>query len=172
MQHSLHQYLFVALIGFLLVGPFDSLNAQSTDPWQEMQRMMRELRTQMQQGMTQFDSTFAGGRMQMRVSPDSSFFFFHSDTTFSSDGAPRNRQFEPFEREFSMPDFGDLFEGLFDFGQTSPSRPRQRQQQAPADDGNRSEDDLLPEERLRKTEPAKPGQQKPASKEKYKTYRL
>jgi hypothetical protein len=173
MQHTIYQYFLGALIGFLLIGPCPTLCAQTTDPWQDMQRMMQQLRTQMQRGMSQFDSTFAGGRIQMRIAPDSSFFFFHSDTTFRGDGSDqRNFRFEPFERGFSMPDFDNLFDDFFDLGQPMP-RQRPNRQPSPSDDGNRNADDLLPEERLRQTDSAQPGQSKPAPPPvKYKTYRL
>jgi hypothetical protein len=137
-------------------------------PIERLDAWMRRMDEQMRQNMS-IDSLFGNGRLH--ISPDSnSVFYFRIDTSFSGSG---NGFFD--FRSFGNPDGEDLFrEDFFGFDRffeqffndaTPRPLPRDR-----SDDGNKtpSDDDVLPEERLRRQE-----QRAPASKEsKVKTIRI
>lgn len=133
----------------------------------EMQRRMMEMQQRMMQQL-QDGGSWGNGSFRQDTS-----FFFQFDTTFSSDGGGGRMHFfrsSPFGNDSTRVNPGGLgdfwgfdriFEDFFDFG-TPGSDLDIGGQQMPKDDGNlnRTEDDLLPEERLRQQEKAKQQPQK------------
>jgi hypothetical protein len=149
----------------------------------EMQRQMMEMQRQMMQQLQNFDRPNG----LKRDTSSSSSYFFRFDTTFSSDGHSGGFQFHfsPFGSDSTDKGMGDffgfdqMFQDFFDLGEPRRNRPNDMENQLPKDDGNlgRSEDDLLPEERLRQKE-QQPLDSKPAApadkptKSKIKTIRM
>lgn len=140
------------VIGSLfLVGSFlciaQQADAQTRPSLADMQRemadMQRRLMQQMQHAFDGFDTPKGG---------DSSYYF-HFDTTIIGDGSGSSFfHFSPFGSDSTMQgSFGNMdkmLQDFFGFGQSTPSTsPESR-----FDDGNRSDDELLPEERLREEE--------------------
>jgi hypothetical protein len=158
--------MFIALTGM----------AQTSDPFEEMQRQMQQMIQQLRSG--QGFSMPKGG---------DSTFFFHIDTSFNNGNGNFFYRFGPAPGNGSMGDGTDMLDQMmrsfrnfsmpFDNGQW-----QQRGDQPPADDGGlRKEGDLLPEEKLRKEEsdgqapneqPAAPPVKKDPPKQKIKTIRI
>lgn len=141
--------LFVAL-GLLISAP---VFCQQADPFEEMGRQMNEAFERMRQLQERMMQQGFGNAFTM-PDGDSSFFYFHIDTTFSGDG---DFHFSPFGNDgmggsFFFGDPGDIFR---DFFNGSPFEQPFTRPSEPADDGNTPPDDgLLPEERLRNRENA------------------
>lgn len=162
----------------LYLGTFHA-SAQSDFPsFEELQRRMMDLQRQMMQEFR----AHPFGRLDMpSEGRDSSTHFFRFDTTFSwsgkdgffhldttlSDGS--TMQFFRFSPSEDGQEGGgnwmQSFEQMFGDMMGSPRKPRTPRDNFPKDDGSAepSEDDLLPEERLRQAEKA------PADTEKTQT---
>ncbi len=134
----------------------------------EMQRRMMDMQQRMIQQL-QDGGSWGNGSFRQDTS-----FFFQFDTTFSGDMGSGGRMHffrsSPFGNDTTRVNPGGLgdfwgfdrmFEDFFNFG-TPGSDLDMGGQQMPKDDGNlnRTEDDLLPEERLRQQEKAKQQPQK------------
>jgi len=154
------------------------LAAQSEpSPLDRFEQLKRRMDDQMRRIMPPADSTFNKGG-QLHVSPDSSsFFYFHVDTTL--DGS--SSHFFDF-RSFGFPegdspsDLNQLFERFFQGMDPFDNRLENREGSTPRDDGHAppSDDELLPEERLRQQEGQTPAPTAPRPKEssKVKTIRI
>lgn len=132
----------------------------------EMQRRMMEMQQRMMQQL-QDGGSWGNGSFRQDTS-----FFFQFDTTFSSDGGGGRMHFfrsSPFGNDSTRANpgglgdfwgFDQMFEDFFNFG--TPGDMDMGDDQMPKDDGNlnRTEDDLLPEERLRQQEKSKQQPQK------------
>ncbi|MBK9338674.1 MAG: hypothetical protein IPM98_19945 [Lewinellaceae bacterium] len=161
-----NQTLLALTISLLL--PALATAQTEEDPFERLDSWKRRMDERMRQNMS-IDSLFGSGRLH--ISPDSnSVFYFRIDTSFSGSGT----DFFDF-KSFGIPDGQDFFSDDFfgfdrffeQFFNDAPPRPLPRDR---SDDGNPapSDDDLLPEERLRRQE-----QRAPASKEsKVKTIRI
>ena len=160
------------LPALLLALPFLACTqTQPADPMaDQFDQLFRRMQEQMRRGMD-FDTTLQGG--EWHVSPDStSYFYFHVDTSFNGLGGADFFQFSPFGSpgRDGFFDMDSIFEQFFN--RMERLTPRQGQSDFPADDGNTkpSEDELLPEERLRLQEEQKAPQTTPApEKPKQKT---
>ena len=150
MKHILSILLLVALLA-------SSATAQQNraQSFEEMQRRMMEMQEQMMKRMQ--NGLFGDGFFQ---NTDTSFFF-RFDTSFSTNGFKGQGHFfryPPADSTGSDREMGDfwgfdqMFKDFFNFGQTDGAD--KDGYQTPKDDGNmgRTEDDLLPEERLRAQE--------------------
>ncbi len=146
MKCTLITAFFIAVAGSICPA-----TAQTYDPIREMEDALKQMRAWQQQMLEQ-----GLGRSFGSPQGDSSFFYFHIDTTFSGDGAFR---FSPFGNDGLGDSFffdGDSF--FRQFFEQSPFEDFFRSPDPNADDGNlrQNDDGLLPEERLRQQESQKP----------------
>jgi hypothetical protein len=151
---------------FLLLGCLTTSynsQAQTADPFQEMQRQMMEMQRQMMKSLQ--NNPFFGDLME-RDGKDTSGFFFRLDTTFSK-GGPRSFRMDTtfsngsafkffFQGDTTVENmfkgFGQFFGDMMDMGEGF-GWEEDDQADMPKDDGNRPNDDgLLPEERIRQRE--------------------
>ncbi|MCC6413712.1 MAG: hypothetical protein IT270_18840 [Saprospiraceae bacterium] len=153
-MRNLRLMLFVALFGAVMPGA----QGQSMPGMDEMQRQMLDMQQRLMQELR--NSPLTNGSLFSDTT-----FFFRLDTTFENGSAQffqfgtpggSDDMFDEFDRMFN-----DLFQGFGDmpyFGE-----PRQ-----PADDGGmrKSEEELLPEEKLRQenTPEKKPAESKSQAK--------
>lgn len=152
-----------------------NVSAQSGDPFEQMERMMRMMEKRMQQSMRAFDSLKVHGNKEL-MKMDSVFTF--SDTLTTSDGTRIFRFFGDTMRKGEKMTEGmdDFFREFFNFEAPLGGD----EEEMPADDGNRKNEDMLPEERQRQKEDKKSDnpdgirEVKPKSgpTPKVKTYRL
>lgn len=152
---------------------------QPADPMSDrFEQLLRRMDDQMRRGIPA-DTSLQGG--QWHVSPDSSsFFYFHVDTSSNGLGGSDFFRFSPFgsPNRDGFFDMDSLFEQFFN--RMDRMNPRRGYGDLPADDGNaeQSEDELLPEERLRLQEEQKQQDTDPApqpakpEKSKVKTIRI
>ncbi len=146
--------LFVALLGAIVPGA----QGQNMPGFDEMQRQMLEMQQRLMQDLR--SNPLTNGEMLKDTT-----FFFRFDTMFDNGSAQffqfgtpggSDDMFEEFDRMFN-----ELFQGFGDMPYYT--EPRQ-----PADDGGmrKSEEDLLPEEKLRQenTPEKKPADVKSPSK--------
>jgi len=170
------------LLTVLLVGTA-SAQQDRMPSLAEIQRQMMEMQRQMMQQFQNLDRPNG-----LRRDTSSSSYFFRFDTTFSSDGTNGGFQFHfsPFGSDSAATGLGDfwgfdqLFQDFFDFAEPHRNGPNDMENQLPRDDGNsrRSDDELLPEERLRQKEqsldskPADPAVKGKETKPKIKTIRI
>lgn len=165
---------------FLCLGTFHA-SAQSDFPsFEELQRRMMDLQRQMMQEFRahpfgrldmpsegrdssahffRFDTTFSWGGKDG---------FFHMDTTLSDGSTMQFFRFSPFGNDQNGGgDWMQGFEQMFGDMMGSPRKPRTPRDNFPKDDGGTepSEDDLLPEERLRQAEKAPAETEKPPTQE-------
>lgn len=168
-------FVVVLFVGFLL--PVWSPAQTDAAPFDRFEQLKRRMDEQMLRILPPADSTFSkGGRLQ--ISPDSnSFFYFHVDTTL--DGS--SSHFFNF-RSFGFPEgagpsgLDQIFERFFQ-GMDPFDRLNNGGDISPRDDGHAppSDEDLLPEERLRQREgqtPAPDSTPKPKESSKVKTIRI
>jgi len=167
--------LVVLVAGVCL--PVLAMAQSGESPLDRFEQLKRRMDEQMRRIMPPADSTFSKGG-QLRVSPDSSsFFYFHVDTTL--DGS--SSQFFDF-RSFGFPEGGgpsgldQMFERFFRGMDPFDNHLENRGDSGPRDDGNTppADDELLPEERLRQQEGQTPAPAAPKPKEstKVKTIRI
>lgn len=162
--NHLFSTIFLKTMTRLLVTVFAALVTLNTalaqqDPFAEMQRRMLEMQRRMMQQLR--SDPWGNGSLRQ----DSSFFF-QFDTSFSTEGGTGRMQFfrsSPFgwSRDSlgaaqNLGDFWGFDQMLEDFFNLGSPRSGfdMGDDQFPSDDGNlnQTEDDLLPEERLRQQE--------------------
>ena len=169
--------LSVTLLFLFSVGFCQKAAAQSQSlSFEELQRQMLELQRRMMQQLQ--SSPFDNRGFAMPQGRDTTYYF-HFDTTFDGGGMSQFFRFSPFGSDSTEGDAGQGFDDFFNrfFGSDNPSgMPDGNSYQLPSDDGNqpKTDDDLLPEERLRQQEgaakpkknapPAKPAEPKPDPK--------
>ena len=156
----------------LLITVFAALTLNTAlaqqDPFAEMQRRMAEMQRRMMQQLQ--GGSWGNGSFRQDTS-----FFFQFDTTFSTEGGAGRMHFfrsSPFGTDSTQVGrglgdfwgFDQMFEDFFNLGAPGSDSDTD-DYQMPKDDGNlrRTEDDLLPEERLRQQEKAKQQPQKEKS---------
>lgn len=153
-MRTLRLMLFVALLGAIAPGA----QGQNMPSMDEMQRQMLDMQQRLMQELR--NNPLTNGEILKDTT-----FFFRLDTTFDR-GSAQFFQFgtpgggdDVFEELDRM--FNDLFQGFGDM-------PSYREPRQPADDGGmrKSEEDLLPEEKLRQENmpEKKPAATKPPSK--------
>ncbi len=136
------------LLGALFLGA-QQANAQTrpslADLQREMADMQRRLMQDMQRAFDNIDTPQEGG----------SSYYFHFDTAIIGDGSGSSFfHFSPFGSDSIMQGgFGNMDKMLQEFFGFSPSAPS-TSPESRFDDGNRSDAELLPEERLREEEPS------------------
>lgn len=152
--------LLLVFFAALTLSPALAQQPDRMPSFAEMQRRMMEMQQRMMQQLR--DGSFG----QNGFSRQDTSFFFQFDTTFSTEGGSGRMHFfrsSPFGSDSmgTAPEVGDfwgfdrMFEDFFNFG-TPRGGTDMGDYQMPQDDGNmgRTEDDLLPEERLRQQEQA------------------
>lgn len=161
--HPFSTIFFLETMTRLFITFFAALTLSTVlaqqDPFVEMQRRMAEMQRRMMQQLQ-------GGSLGNGSFRQDTSFFFRFDTTFSSDGGGGRMHFfrsSPFGSDSTgtAPGLGDfwgfdrMLQDFFNFD-TPGSGFDMGDDQMPQDDGNmgRTEDDLLPEERLRQQEQA------------------
>ena len=153
---------FSLLIFISVCAP--AATAQRTDPtFEELHRQMMEMQRQLMEELRQ--SPF--NNLGFATPKGDSTFFFRFDTTFDGGSVSQFFHFSPLHSDSTMRGNFFGFDDMFDqfFNQRPPSsQPDNGIGDFPKDDGtqNRSEEDLLPEERLRQQEN---GTDKPAPKQ-------
>ncbi len=159
-------------------------SAQRNDPtFEELHRQMMEMQRQMMEELRQ--SPF--NNLGFATPKGDSTFFFRFDTTFDGGSISQFFHFSPLHSDSTMRGnffgFDDMFDQFFHQQRPPSDQPDYGIGDFPKDDGaeNKSEDDLLPEERLRQQENGKeqpaPKQARPKSAEprpdpKVKTIRI
>lgn len=149
-MRTLRSMLFIALLG--AIAP--DAQAQTMPSFEDMQRQMLDMQERLMQELR--SNPLSNGSWMSDTT-----FFFRIDTTFDGGSAQffrfgtpggSNDMFEDFDRMFN-----DLFQGFGDI-------PGYRKPRQPADDGGmrRSEEDLLPEEKLRQEDTTPQSGKKPA----------
>lgn len=156
--------LFLVFMAVLLTADHSAAQSGFSDI-AEMQKRMLELQRRMMQefqrnsfgdlfsfpGDQSADSTFSFFKFDTTFSSDGNGSYFKFDTTYSDGSAMHFFRFSPFGNDSSGMQSPFSFKLEEFFGE--PNRRGQRGRQTlPKDDGNREEDELLPEERLRQEE--------------------
>ncbi|MBK7936437.1 MAG: hypothetical protein IPJ82_04850 [Lewinellaceae bacterium] len=145
----------ISVLSLLLFFSFafcQNSSAQNQTPsLEELQQRMLELQRQMMQQFQNSPFNDPGFAMPQWDTT----FYFHFDTTFEGGNMSHFFQFSPFGGDSTLRGnfrgFEHFFEPFFD-SENLFGEPDSTQDPFPADDGNqpKTEDDLLPEERLRR----------------------